>query len=109
MSNDRQWLWTKVIAGLVSLFVLVSSCIGAANMHFDLKRDVVRNENSIISHKVDDEKEWDKAWDDIDDNSKAITLIQVQGARQETQNIEILRRLDELKATILRLEYNGEE
>ena len=109
MSNDRQWLWTKIVAGLMTLFVLVSSCIGAANMHFDLKRDVVRNENNISSHEVSDEKKWDKVWDEVDDHDDSINLIKVQNAKLETQYQEIMRVLQELKATIDMLEYSGAE
>jgi len=96
-------MWTKIVAGLMTLFVLISSCIGAANMHFDLKRDVVRNENNISIHKVDDEKKWDKAWMDIDGNTDDINKLQLQNARLETQYQEILRRLEASEANDLRI------
>jgi hypothetical protein len=103
MSNDKQWFWTKICGVLFVLFAIVSSCVGVANMHFSLERRVVDNKESIDKHEIGDEKKWDKAWLDIDDNSDDIGDLKLQNARLETQYQEILRRLETGEANDLRI------
>ena len=62
MAPDRQWFLTKLVGALLALFLLISSCIGAANLVSSLRKDINRNVEDInknysgiisISKKVD--------------------------------------------------------
>ena len=100
---------TRIRLTLGTIIVAVCMIVTGASAFGYVRSKTLTNEENIGKHEVNDEKKWDKALADIDGNSKAITLIQVQSARQETQNIEILRRLDELRTSFERLEYMGAE
>ena len=47
MSNDRQWFWTKFVGSMLGLFSIMSILVGAANMHFEAKRDIDQNSKDI--------------------------------------------------------------
>ena len=104
MGNDKQWFFTKVVASIMGLFLLLSSGIGAANMHFDLKRDVTRNESMLVEHKVIDDKKWTKAWVDIDTNTDSIHQLEKSGAVAEAHYQSIKSELAEIKLLLKNLE-----
>ena len=101
--EDKQWFIVKLAGAILTLFILVSSSIGAANMFFDLKRDVVRNEKTIVEHKKSDEKLMDKAFSEIDENKDDIHAIEIQNGRIETMLTDILQRLEKGEANDLRI------
>ena len=53
------------------------------------------NTRDIMAHRVDDEKKWEKAFNRIDENSDDIDVVRIQNTRIESNQREILRRLDE--------------
>ena len=117
MSNsERQWMWTKLVASLLALFLLISTCVGAANIILDIKGDakimrvdIARNEGTLVKHEVSDEKKWDKIFADVDSAEASINELKIQGARQATQYSEIMRRLDDLNRKIDNLEFAGDK
>lgn len=104
MGNDRQWFWTKLVGSAMTLFILVSSCIGAANMYFDLKRDVVRNESTLVEHKTIDDKKWNEVWEDVDENTDNIHLLEKNSAVAEAHYQSIKSELAEIKLMLKNLE-----
>lgn len=52
------------------------------------------NTRDIVAHKIDDKEQWNKAFDLIDDNEKNINMIKLQNTRIESNQKEILRRID---------------
>ena len=108
MPEDRQWFWTKLVGAVLSLFLLISIAVGVANMHFQLQGEVRDNKASIVEHRVSDEKEWGKAWVEINGNKEAVHSLEIIDAKTEANQKEILRRLDELAAILKQLEiHNG--
>ena len=101
---DKQWFLTKVITTALCLMTVISICIGGSNVLFELKRDVIRVEDDMSIHQVKDEKQWDKAWVEIDKTKEKQQLLELQNIRMETNQKEILRRLDELHNMIASFE-----
>jgi vacuolar-type H+-ATPase subunit C/Vma6 len=89
----------------MTILLLLSTGIGIANMYFDLKRDVARNEGSIRDHKTEDNKKWeeqaqkdDKWFKKVDDVEEKVHSLELQNTRIESNQKEILRRLEENRA-----------
>jgi len=101
---DRQWFLTKLTGSAMGILLLISMGISAANLHFDLKRDVELNKASIVEHKEGDAEKWVDVWEDVDKHGDEITDIRLSQMQMETQFLEIIRRLDELKGEIERWE-----
>ena len=97
---DKEWVITKVSITALALVTIISICIGGANVLFEVKRDVVRVDKNLTDHSVRDEKSWDKVWKAVDNNQADIHSLELQSARQETNQKEILRRLDNLQLTL---------
>jgi hypothetical protein len=96
MADDRQWFLIKLVGAIMGLFLLVSSCIGAANMFFDLKRDV-----GGITVDVS------KAEDNIDKIKDEIHGLQLSDAVAEAHYQSILAELSESKKHISELKIQN--
>jgi hypothetical protein len=94
--SDKQLIFNRIVMSSLGLVTLISICIGGANVLFEIKRDVVRIENQQIHYETTDEKKWDKAWVEIDATRDKVHKLELQNTRIETNQKEILRRLDEL-------------
>lgn len=104
MTDNRQWFLTKLVGTVLGFVTVISVSIGGANVLFDLKRDVIRVDDRQTTHEVKDEKSWDKAFSAIDSNRADIHRMELASARTETNQKEILRRLDELQAMLRNFE-----
>jgi hypothetical protein len=96
MMADKQWFLTKLVGGLMGLFLLVSSCIGGANMFFDLKRDVGGITVDVA-----------KAEDNIDKIKDDIHGLQLSDAVAEAHYQAILAELSESKKQISELKMQN--
>ncbi len=102
---NREWMIIRVAGSLMTILLLLSTGIGIANMYFDLKRDVARNEGSIRDHKTEDNKKWeaqadkdDKWVKKVDDVEEKVHSLELQNTRIESNLKEIIRRLEENRA-----------
>jgi hypothetical protein len=87
----------KVLLLFLSILgLVVPSVLGWVNL--DTRIDDV--EVAQTRHEDADSKQWVKVWDDVDENGKDITNLRLSQIQLETQFLEIIRRLDELKAEI---------
>jgi len=103
MPEDKQWFWTKLVGSLLTLFLVISIAVGVANMHYALRNDVIENRNTIVKHEASDVKQWDKAWEQIDENTDDIHLIEIQNSSIQTMLTQILSRLDKAEANDQRI------
>ena len=100
---NREWFLMKILGTTLSLVMIISICIGGANILFDVKRDVVRVEKNIDAHEVTDTKNWDKVWADVEANEDKIQLIQIQNERLETNQREMLREVGLMKSMLIEM------
>lgn len=77
----------KTLLTILTVFTIVSICIGASNMYLELRSDVTELQDDC--EKIDTE---------VAKNQEDIHLLEVQNTRLETQFSEIMRRLDELNS-----------
>jgi hypothetical protein len=103
---DREWFLTKVTGTVMGLLLVMSMGIGAANLHFDLKRDVEMNREDIIANEESESKKWEIVWEDVSVNEDHITDLRLSQGQLETKFLEIIRRLDELKSEMEKWEPN---
>jgi hypothetical protein len=103
---DREWFLTKVTGTVMGLLLVMSMGIGAANLHFDLKRDVEMNREDIIANEESESKKWEIVWEDVAVNEDHITDLRLSQGQLETKFLEIIRRLDELKSEMEKWEPN---
>jgi hypothetical protein len=101
---DREWFMTKMAGSILAVLLLMSIGIGAANLHYDLARDVQRNEANQKQHSDDDAKKWDVVLADVGENEDNITLLRLENKERETQFLDIVRRLEELRAELSKWE-----
>jgi len=101
---SREWMITKVVGLILGLATIVSICIGGANVVVQLRGDVSRNRIEIVDHKKTDEKRFDKIFEDIEINEDNIHRIELQNTRIETNQKDMIRRLDELHRMLLNFE-----
>ena len=94
---SREWLITRVAMTSLAIVTLISISIVGANVLFEVKRDVERVDNDLGVHTIRDDKNWDKAWEDIDLLKEKDHQLELQNTRIEENQKEILRRLDENK------------
>ena len=97
---DKEWVITKVSITALALVTIISICIGGANVLFEVKRDVVRVDKDLTTHSDRDEKSWDKVWIAVEGNRADVHSLELSSARTETNQKEILRRLDALQLTL---------
>jgi hypothetical protein len=94
---DRQWFLTKLAGAIMTLFVLISTGVGAANLVTDLRRDITRNEENHSKHEMLDEKKWEKIFAEVDGNREDIHTLELQdkeiAIRQQTI-LEALKRIE---------------
>lgn len=100
MSNERQWFWTKFLGSVLSLMLILSIAVGATNMHYQLSHRVDRNASDIQEHKANDEKKWDKVWNDVEANDDGINQLKLQQAEDKQRDLEILRRLERIESKL---------
>jgi hypothetical protein len=93
----KEWVITKVAITSLALVSLISICIGGANVLFEVKRGVVRVERDIVTHKVADDKQWVKVWEDVDNNTDDIHAIEVNDSKQQAQYDSLKADLAEIK------------
>jgi len=105
---SREWMITKVIGAILGVVTLVSICIGGANVVVVMQKDISRIDSDVATHKADDSKRWDKAFEDIDELEDDVHGLQIADKELEMKYSEILRRLDEqmdqLKITNMKLD-----
>jgi hypothetical protein len=94
---NKEWLITKVAITSLALVSLISICIGGANVLFEVKRGVVRVERDIVTHKVAEDKQWEKVWMDVDTNTDDIHAIEVNDSKQQAQYDSLKADLAEIK------------
>ena len=88
------------IAILAIIGAIVPCVLGFVNL--DKRVDDV--ELTQIRHEDSEGKKWEEVWEDVDSHSGSITDLRLSQIQLETQFLEIIRRLDELKAEIERWE-----
>ena len=81
---DKQWFLTKVVGVLLTLLLLISTSVGAANMFLSLKADVIRNGKAIRKNS-----------DDVEEIDDDVRILQLTDKELEIKYAEILRRFDE--------------
>ena len=93
---NKEWFITKIVGTVVLMITFVSLCIQAANIVVNLENDVGDIEIRVDTHERKDSAQWSKAWDEIEKNEDDIHRLELQNTRMETNQKEIIRRLDEL-------------
>ena len=96
---DRQWFLTKFVGAALSLLLIVSTCMGAANMFFDLKRDVRDNTTDITDHKTDDAGKWDKLYAITTGHSSDITALEKREISRNGEYASLRKDLERYEAT----------
>jgi hypothetical protein len=100
---SREWMITKVSIALLSIITIVSICVGSANVVVNMQKDIDHNAKTQAKHETSDEKKWEKAVEDIEQNEDDITDIKVQNGSIQTMLTQILSRLDKGEANDLRI------
>lgn len=103
MMADRQWYLTKLVGSLLGLMLFISTCVGAANIIFDLKRDVRGNTADIVEHKATDAGKWNRVEIDIDELEDGQHALQLAGAVSEAHYQAILADMANLKSQNLKI------
>jgi hypothetical protein len=101
---SREWMLTKMIGTALALVTLVSICIGGANVVVQLRNDVSRNRIDFLEHREDNTAKFNDIYEDVEANEDKIHALELQNTRIETNQKEIIRRLDELREVLSRFE-----
>jgi len=92
---NREWFLTKLVGSLLGLLLLISTTVGAANMFFDLKRDVVGVTETVSKHVEKDAEFRESIGEDIDEIKSNVHSLELIDKELEMKYVEILRRFDE--------------
>ena len=105
--GDGEVGFKKLSQGLqtfIAILAIIGAIVPCVLGFVNLDRRVDDVELSQVRHEDSDSKKWTEVWEDVDDHGENITDLRLSQIQLETQFLEIIRRLDELKAEIERWE-----
>jgi len=91
---------TKILGIILTSCLIVSICVGAANLITSLRRDIDRVEAQHFRHEVSDEKKFEELYSDVEDAEDAIDALEKCEIARGAEYSTLRRDLSKLEETL---------